>query len=128
MTPSATYRDLWRAIRERKQISCTFEGKYREACPIILGYGADGKERVLVFQFGGETSPRAKLPGWRSFFVSDIGDLKLRDGAWIEGLTRHRQPQSHIQFVDVDVNIPATLTRSEPLPFGSPALQPPRRR
>ena len=128
VTPSTTYAEIWRAIRERKQITCTFDGKYREACPIILGYSTDGKERVLVFQFGGETSPRSKLPGWRSFFVADIHDLKLRDGAWIEGLTRHRQPQSHIRFVDIDVNIPATLTRPEPLPFGSPALQPPRRR
>jgi hypothetical protein len=128
VTPSTTYKDIWHAIRERKQITCTFDGKYREACPIILGYGADGSERVLVFQFGGETSPHAKLPGWRSFFVSDVHGLKLRDGAWIEGLTRRRQPQSHIQFVDVDANIPATLTRAEPLRFGSPALQPPRRR
>jgi hypothetical protein len=128
VTSSATYKELWRAIRERKQITCTFEGKYREACPIILGYSSDGRERVLVFQFAGETSPRSKLPGWRSFFVADIHDLKLQDGTWIEGLTRHRQPQSHIQFVDVDVNIPTTLTRLEPLPFGSPALQPPRRR
>ena len=126
MTPSATYKEIWRAVRERKQIACTFEGKHREACPIILGYTADGRERVLVFQFGGETSPRSKLPGWRSFLVAEVRDLKLRDGAWIEGLTRHRQPQSHIQFVDVDVNIPATLMRPEPLPFGSLALQPPR--
>lgn len=128
MRPSTTYRDIWRAVRERKQITCTFDDKYREVCPIILGYAADGKARVLAFQFGGQTSPRSKLPGWRSFLVEAIHDLELRDGAWIEGLAHHRQPQSHIQFVDVDVNIPATLTRPEPLPFGSPALQPPRRK
>jgi hypothetical protein len=128
VTPSATYTAIWRAVRERKQIACIFDGKYREACPIILGYAADGKARVLAFQFGGETSPRSKLPGWRSFLVSEIHDLTLRDGAWIEGLARHRQPQSHIQFVDVDANIPATLTRPHPLPFGSPQLLPPRRR
>jgi hypothetical protein len=127
VTPSATYKDVWRAIRERKQITCTFEGKYREACPIILGYSSDGRERVLVFQFGGQTSPRSKLPGWRSFHLFGIRDLKLRDGTWIEGLT-HRQPQTHIQFVDVDVNIPATLARPEPLPFGSSALRHPRSR
>ena len=51
MTPSATYRDIWRAIRERKQITCTFEGKYREACPIILGYASDGRERVALRVF-----------------------------------------------------------------------------
>lgn len=125
MRPSAVYKQIWRAVRERKQIICTFDGKYREACPIILGYAADGSERVLVFQFGGETSPRSRLPGWRSFLLTKIHDLKLRDGRWVEGDT-HRQTQSHIQFIDVDVNIPETLTRPAPLPFGSPQLQPPR--
>ena len=125
MTPSATYKKLWRAVRERKQITCTFEGKYREACPIILGYASDGRERVLVFQFGGETSTRSKLPGWRSFYVAAVKDLKLREGRWVEGAT-HRQAQSHIQFVDVDINVPETLIRPEPLPFGAPELQPPR--
>ena len=127
MRPSAVYKQIWRAVRERKQITCTFDGKYREACPIILGYAADGSERVLVFQFGGETSPRSRLPGWRSFLLTKIHDLKLRDGRWVEGDT-HRQTQSHIQFIDVDVNIPETLTRPAPLPFGSPQLQPPRGR
>ncbi len=126
MRSSAAYKQIWRAVRERKQITCTFDGKYREACPIILGYAADGSERVLVFQFGGETSPRSKLPGWRSFLVVKIRDLKLRDGRWVEG-DAHRQTQSHIQFIDVDVNIPQTLTRPAPLRFGSPQLQPPRR-
>lgn len=125
MRPSAVYKQIWRAVRERKQITCTFEGKYREACPIILDYAADGSERVLAFQFGGETSPRSRLPGWRSFLLTKIYDLKLRDGRWAEGDT-HRQTQSHIQFIDVDVNIPETLTRPAPLPFGSPQLRPPR--
>ena len=80
-----------------------------------------------MFQFGGETSPRSRLPGWRSFLLTKIHDLKLRDGRWVEGDT-HRQTQSHIQFIDVDVNIPETLTRPAPLPFGSPQLQPPRGR
>jgi hypothetical protein len=65
--PSENYKRIWRAARERKQITCTFESRYREACPIILGYSADGRERVLVFQIGGQTSPQSKLPGWRSF-------------------------------------------------------------
>jgi general stress protein 26 len=125
VAPSKTYKRIWRAVRERKQIACMFEGKYREACPIILGYSSDGRERVLVFQFGGETSPGSKLPGWRSFLVAEIRDLKLQKGPWAEG-NSHTQTQAHIQFVDVDVNIPDTLTRLEPLPFGSPDLRPPR--
>lgn len=31
-----------------------------------------------------------------------------------------------MQFVDVDANIPATLKRPRPLPFGSPQLKKPR--
>jgi len=123
--PSATYQSLWRAVRERKQMTCVFEGRYREACPVILGYSSDGRERVLVFQIGGQTSPQSKLPGWRSFYLAGIHDLRLRDGPWAEG-ARHTQTQSHIRFVDVDVNIPATLTRPNPLPYGSPELLPPR--
>ena len=125
--PSSNYKKIWRAMRERKQITCVFDGKYREACPIILGYSSDGQERVLVFQFEGETSPTSQLPGWRSLFVSEISSLKLRAGPWSEGRT-HMQTQPHIQFVDVDVNIPETLTRPQPLPFGSPHLLPPRGR
>jgi len=125
VTPSVTYKTLWRAVRQRKQISCVFEGRYREACPIILGYSSDGRERVLVFQIGGQTRPGSKLPGWRSFRLAGVHDLKLRDGPWAEGAS-HTRTQSHIRFVDVDVNIPATLTRPQPLPFGSPELLPPR--
>jgi hypothetical protein len=124
--PSENYKRIWRAVRDRKQITCTFESRYREACPIILGYSADGRERVLVFQIGGQTSPQSKLPGWRSFSLADVRDLSLRAGPWAQG-DSHTQTQSHIRFVDVDVNIPDTLTRPEPLPFGSPELRPPRR-
>jgi hypothetical protein len=31
-----------------------------------------------------------------------------------------------VQFVDVDANLAGTLTRGEPLAFGSQALRPPR--
>jgi hypothetical protein len=48
VTPSATYKDIWRAVRERKQITCTFQDKYREACPIILDYSADGRYWVRI--------------------------------------------------------------------------------
>jgi hypothetical protein len=122
LKPSDNYKTIWRAVRARKLITCSFEGRYREACPIILGYSKDGRERVLVYQIGGETSPRSKLPGWRSFYVADIRDLKLSNGRWAEGES-HIQTQPHIQFVDVDVNIPDTLTRAAPLPFGSLQLR-----
>jgi hypothetical protein len=51
--------------------------------------------------------------------------LQLREGPWIEG-TSHKQAQSCVRWVDVDVNIPEMLTRPAPLPFGSPQLRAPR--
>jgi hypothetical protein len=123
--PSKNYEIIWRAMHDRKQISCTFKGRYREVCPIVLGYSATGRERVLVYQVGGETSSGSVLPGWRSFYLDEVHDPALRRGRWREG-NSHQRPQSHIHFVDADVNIPETLTREKPLPVGSPLLRPPR--
>jgi general stress protein 26 len=124
---SESYRHIWQAIRARKQIACSYDGRYREACPHILGYKTSGKEAVFVFQIGGESSSRLPPGGeWRCLDLDRITDLQLRDGAW-RGGTRHSKPQACIQFVDVDVNMPDTLTHPEPLPFGSRALRPPRR-
>jgi hypothetical protein len=122
---SQNYAKIWRAIRERLQITCAYQARYREACPIILGYSAEGQERVLVFQIGGQTSAGSKLPGWRSFDLTGLSGLKLREGSFVEG-DRHTRTQSLIRFVDVDVNIPETLIRPAPLPFGHPGLRPPR--
>jgi hypothetical protein len=122
---SQNYEKIWRAVRDRMQITCEYRARYREACPIILGYSVEGLERALVFQIGGQTSAGSKLPGWRSFDLDDLRKLRLRKGPWIEG-DRHTRTQSLIRFVDIDVNIPETLKRLTPLPFGSPQLRPPR--
>ena len=125
--PSAIYQLIWQAIRARKQITCIYEGCHREVCPHILGYKTPGTEAVFAFQFGGEST--SKLPpggDWRCFDVARMTEVRLRDGRWYSG-TRHSRTQTCIQFVDVDVNVPDTLAHPQPLPFGSPALRPPRR-
>ena len=125
--PSAVYRSFWEAIRTRQQIICNYGGRHREACPTILGYNKDEREAVLVFQFGGESTTRLPPGGeWRCFDLTRVTDLRLRSGPW-HGETRHSAPQPCIRYVDVDVNIPETLTRERPLAFGSPELRPPRR-
>jgi len=125
--PSAVYRSFWEAIRTRKQIICSYGGRHREVCPTILGYNKDEREAVLVFQFGGESTTRLPPGGeWRCFDLARVTDLRLRSGPW-HGDARHSAPQPCIRYVDVDVNIPETLTRERPLAFGSPELRPPRR-
>jgi hypothetical protein len=123
--PSESYRLIRQAMRNRHQIVCVFDGLVRQACPIILGYSADGREVVFAYQFSGKTSAGGKLPGWRCFSLAKVSALQSSLGEWIEGES-HKQPQNCVRFVDVDVNIPQTLTRTRPLPFGSPQLRPPR--
>ena len=122
---SETYVLIWQAIRERQHIVFDYNRKQRDGCPIILGYSADGREVVKVYQVGGGTSSSGTLPGWRDFYLDGISGLRLSPGRWREG-DSHKQPQSFVKVVDVDANIPDTLTRPGPLPFGSPLLRPPR--
>jgi hypothetical protein len=123
--PSELYLKIWKAVRERRQVLFTYKHLPRTVCPVILGYGEDGQERAFAFQIGGRTSGKGKLPQWRCFHLEKVRDAEIRDGDWLEG-SSHEQAQSCISFVDVDANIPETLTRKAPLPSGSPKLKPPR--
>jgi hypothetical protein len=126
--PSAIYQLVWKAIRTRKLIACVYDGCFRETYPHILGYNKLGAEALLVFQFGGEsTSPLPPDGDWRCVELAGMTEVRLCEGRWRSGM-RHSRPQACIQFVDVDVNLPSTLRRRHPLPFGSPELRPPRRR
>ena len=125
---SETYRLIWQAARARKQLTFTYNESYREACPHIVGYKQSGEAAVLAFQFGGRSTSKPLPPvgEWRCFTVDKITDVQARDGPWHSG-KGHSKTQPCIQHVDVDVNVPETLAHPQPLPFGSPALRPPRR-
>jgi len=81
--PSVTYRILWRAVRERREVTFVSGKKYREACPVVLGYSATGEEALFGYQVGGHTSRGNKLPGWRCFYVNGIRELTSHKGGWI---------------------------------------------
>jgi hypothetical protein len=83
MAPSGTYRILWRAVRERRQVTFVHDKKVRESFPVILGYSADGEEMLFAYQIGGHTSPGNTLPGWRCFPVAGIRDLTSHKGGWL---------------------------------------------
>lgn len=101
--PSPTYRLFAEAIKNHKQIVCTYNGYYRELCPIILGHRG-GKEKALTYQFGGESEKGLPLGGqWRCLFLSRVRDVQLRDGPWHTG-SRHTQPQGCVEIVELDIN------------------------
>lgn len=122
--PTETYRLIWRAVRERQHLLFDYDGRQRDVCPVILGYAQDGREALKAYQVGGATSS-GSLPAWRDFYLERIRALQLRPGAWRQG-DSHKRAQTFVKFVDVDANVPHTLNRPAPLPFGSPFLLRPR--
>jgi general stress protein 26 len=124
---SERYRRIWQAARARKQITFTYGGHYREVCPHIVGYKQSREAAVLAFQFGGTSSKGLPPKGeWRCFTIGKMSDIQSRSGRWHSG-EGHSKTQPCIQRVDVDVNVPETLTHPEPLSFRSRALRAPRR-
>lgn len=104
MMPSPTYRLFRKAILDRKQITCTYQNRYRELCPHVLGY-KDGREKALTFQFGGQSISGLPPKGeWRCLSLAQVHNARIRDGAWHTG-HRHTRTQACVQIVDVDVNV-----------------------
>jgi hypothetical protein len=101
--PSPNYMLFEQAMRMRKQIVCMYDGHRRELCPIILGH-SQGQEKVLTYQFGGESKSGLPPGGeWRCLWMSKVTNVELRDGPWFVGAS-HTQPQGCVEVVDLDVN------------------------
>jgi hypothetical protein len=100
---SEVFKLFHRAILDRQQITCTYEGRYREICPHVLGHSG-GAEKALVFQFAGASS-KGLPPGgeWRCLFLSGVSDVTLREGRWHSG-SGHSTTQSCVEDVYIDVN------------------------
>jgi uncharacterized protein len=100
---SEAFRLFHRAILERKQITCVYQGRFREVCPHILGHKNE-EERVLVYQFGGESAGVLPARGeWRCLHLADVEDVKLRIGPWHSG-GQHRKRQQCVVRIYIDVN------------------------
>lgn len=102
--PSSTYQLFRQAILEEKQVTCVYQGHYRELCPHIIGH-TDGAEKVLAFQFAGESGSCLPPGGeWRCLYLARVRDARPRDGPWHAG-TRHRTRQKCVEDIDLDINI-----------------------
>ena len=100
--PSATYALFREAILAERQVICTYEGRYRELCPHIIGYSKKGEEVVLAWQFAGQSS--RPLPQWRCLSLAKVRKARAQDGPWYEGES-HRSEQRCVSDVDLDINI-----------------------
>jgi hypothetical protein len=100
--PSATYSLFRDAIRTERQVVCTYDSRFRELCPHIIGTNRRGEEVVLAWQFAGESS--GKLPQWRCLKLANVRNAGMRDGRWHEGGS-HRTEQTCVSKIDLDINV-----------------------
>jgi hypothetical protein len=109
------------AMIDRKQILCTYKGRRRELCPIVLGH-SQGREKALTYQFGGQSNKGLPRGGqWRCLWLSEVTNVRLREGPWHAG-DQHSHPQGCVEVVDLDVN-PETLQPEAP-PYDIQGRQP----
>jgi hypothetical protein len=110
---SATYRLFRQAILEEKQIVCTYESRHREMCPHIIGH-TNGEEKVLAFQFAGDTSKGQLPPGgqWKCLTLAKVQDIRLRAGRWYAGGS-HSKTQVCVREIDLDINVHVRGLRPE---------------
>ena len=104
-TPAASsaYELFEKEMTTRKQILCTYNGRCRELCPVILGH-SQGQEKALTYQFGGQSEKGLPPEGqWRCLWLSKVRNIRLRDGPWYAG-DRHDRPQDCVEIVDLDAN------------------------
>ena len=102
MKPSATYSLFRNAILGEQQVTCTYEGRYRELCPHIIGTNRNGEDVVLAWQFAGASS--GPLPQWRCLRLANVRDAHARSGRWHEGGS-HRTTQTCVSTIDLDINV-----------------------
>jgi hypothetical protein len=108
---TTTYDLFARAMANRKQILCMYDGYPREICPHILGQ-TKGQEMALAYQFGGQSKSGLPPGGeWRCLMLEKVRDVSLRDGHWYTRAA-HSRRQPCVESVDLDVN-PASPYRSK---------------
>jgi hypothetical protein len=100
--PSPTYTLFREALLAERQVTCIYQGRYRELCPHIIGAGKYGEEVVLAWQFAGESS--GPLPQWRCLKLVNVRDAAARDGEWFAGGS-HQAEQTCVTDIDLDINI-----------------------
>jgi hypothetical protein len=102
---SPQYQIIRTAILKHQQLVVSYKGYLREVCPHVIGH-KNGREKVLTYQFGGGSSSGLPPAGeWRCMFIDEIAKVVAKDGQWHTG-NSHTQPQTCVDYVDVDVSKP----------------------
>jgi len=76
-------------------------------CPHRLGRNSKGEQRVLCYQYGGESETGLGAPGspenWRCIALAELSEVKLLRGRW-RTAPNHSRPSYCIVDVDIDAD------------------------
>lgn len=99
---TAVFANILDAMHNKQQVTCVYQGLYREICPHTIGW-KDGQAKVWGFQFAGESSNGLSADGeWRCMFIAGMADVAIKDGAW-HTRDDYRRPQSCIDNIELEV-------------------------
>lgn len=101
---SANYEMIRRSMLAKQALICTYKGYHREMCAHTLGKGIGGVEKVLAYQFAGESSrpPQSDDDRWRCLDVADIKNLQVIDGPW-HTAKNHSKKQTCVKVIDLEI-------------------------
>ena len=101
--PSSAYQAVRAAMQARSPAVCMYQGYEREICFHCIGYGGDGGEKALGFQYAGGSS-KGLPPGgqWRCLDLGQLQQVRSKDGVWHSG-EGHSKPQSCVKDVHYEV-------------------------
>jgi hypothetical protein len=101
------YRILFKAVESRRPISAMYHGLPRLFCPHRLGRNSKGEQRVLCYQYGGESETGLGAPGsaenWRCIALAELSEVKRLRGRW-RTAPNHSRPGHCIVNVDIDAD------------------------
>lgn len=106
MRLSHNFKLIEQAIREKKQVLATYDGKPRHLCPHVLGWNRDGFEQCLFYQFAGGSLTglsSVRAYNWRCMKVEEMSNIRLVDGEW-HTAGNHSQEQTCVSDIHIEVS------------------------
>ena len=105
---SGEYDQIRSAIAARKQIVADYGGYHREICPHAIGLGPAGDEKVMGYQFAGQSSKgdmTTQPPDdkWRCLNVVGLSNIRVQEGEWHTG-NNHSAANRCISTIDLEVD------------------------
>lgn len=108
MARSTNYAFIRKALLNLDSLSAIYEGRPRLFSPHILGT-TDEEERVLGYQYGGESAsglgPAGSQSNFRCYRISELTNLQLVAGTWRSPTDFGSHPGHCIHEVDVSARM-----------------------